>query len=206
MATVQGPLFSMGASGQVGGAIVFSRWKGRPVVRELVVPSNPSTASQVSVRALMRFLSQNYANLTVGEKDSWLSLADAEAMSRINAFQRHNADRFTQFQMPRVEPTKAAGTAPVMGAQTLTAGKAQVAVSQAVTTPNDIWGIIVCASMSIGFTPGRTNARFLQYGLAGPIVCTLTGLAAGTWYVRTAGFNRGGTASAFVAEGSAVVT
>lgn len=205
MATVTGPLLSMSASGQVAGSFVFSNWKGRPVVRQLVVPANPNSVLQVSVRAIARFLGQNYANLTAAEKADWLAAAQADAISQINAFQRHNQDRWTQFLMPRVKATQAAGTAPVLGAQTLTGGVGELTVSQAITTANDIWGIVVCASQTTGFTPGRSNVKYVKYGIAGPISAVLTGLAAGTWYVRTAGFNRGGTASAFVAEGNVVV-
>lgn len=206
MATVKGPLFSVEASGTVASSIVFSRWKGRPVVRKHTVPSNPRSVLQISVRAVMRFLSTNYFNLTATEKAAWLSIANSDAISQINAFARHNADRWTQFTFPRVTPVIAAGTAPVMGIQTLTGGVGQVTVSTAITTPNDIWCMIICASLTTAFTPSRANARFVAAGTATPIAAVLIGLSPGTWFVRSAGVNRGGTGSAFVAEGSAVVT
>lgn len=54
MAKVTGPLMSMDASGAFGGAIVFSRWKGRNTVRQLVTPSNPMSAGQVEARNRVR--------------------------------------------------------------------------------------------------------------------------------------------------------
>lgn len=50
MAKVTGPLMSMDASGSVGGTLTFSKWVGRSYVRHLVIPSNPQTADQMTVR------------------------------------------------------------------------------------------------------------------------------------------------------------
>lgn len=41
---------SLSASGSFGGAMVFSHSKGRNIVRQLVIPSNPRTEAQVAVR------------------------------------------------------------------------------------------------------------------------------------------------------------
>jgi len=50
MAKVSGPLLSLDARGKVGGAIVFSGWKGLQTVRQLVTPANPRSASQLTTR------------------------------------------------------------------------------------------------------------------------------------------------------------
>jgi hypothetical protein len=64
MAKVSGPLMSMDARGKFAGALVFSNWKGRPVVRQLVIPSNPASAGQMTVRNQLRVTAaaQNFAN------------------------------------------------------------------------------------------------------------------------------------------------
>lgn len=66
MAKVSGPLMSMDASGKFANTLVFSKWKGRPVVRQLVTPSNPQSASQQTARNAMRVLAaaQSWANFT----------------------------------------------------------------------------------------------------------------------------------------------
>jgi hypothetical protein len=53
MAKVQGPLFSMGASGKVGDAMVFSNWKGINVVRQWVIPVNKMTTGQGDQRIML---------------------------------------------------------------------------------------------------------------------------------------------------------
>lgn len=53
MAKLKGPLFSLGASQQLGKALVFFPWKGLNVVREYVVPSNPKTSGQTTQRGYL---------------------------------------------------------------------------------------------------------------------------------------------------------
>ena len=50
MAKVKGPLFSLGASGQIAKTLVYGDWKGIDIVRQYVVPANPNTAGQQEQR------------------------------------------------------------------------------------------------------------------------------------------------------------
>ncbi len=50
MAKLKAPLLSLGASGQLGKALVFFGWKGLDVVREFVIPANPKTTGQTTQR------------------------------------------------------------------------------------------------------------------------------------------------------------
>ena len=53
MAKVQGPLYSMSASGKIGDAIVFFGWKGLNVVREWLIPVNKQSAAQGNRRTML---------------------------------------------------------------------------------------------------------------------------------------------------------
>lgn len=53
MAKLKAPLLSLGASQQLGKALVFFPWKGLNVVREYVVPANPQTALQTTQRGYL---------------------------------------------------------------------------------------------------------------------------------------------------------
>lgn len=53
MAKLKGPLFSLGAAGQLGKALVFFNWKGLNVVREFVIPANPKTTLQTTQRGYL---------------------------------------------------------------------------------------------------------------------------------------------------------
>jgi len=53
MAKVDGPLFSLGARGKIGDAIVFFPWKGLHVVRQWLIPANPKSADQGTMRLIL---------------------------------------------------------------------------------------------------------------------------------------------------------
>jgi hypothetical protein len=71
MAKVEGPLFSMQASGTYGGAVTFGRRKGRNVARIRVDPANPQTAGQQASRNRMRVVgaAQRFLNSTSEVED-----------------------------------------------------------------------------------------------------------------------------------------
>lgn len=64
MAKLTGPLMSLDARGGFGGALVFSGWKGRSTVRQLVKPANPMSTGQVTARNIQRVTAaaQKFAN------------------------------------------------------------------------------------------------------------------------------------------------
>jgi len=53
MAKLKAPLLSLGASGQIGKALVFFPWKGLNVAREYIIPSNPKTSGQTTQRGYL---------------------------------------------------------------------------------------------------------------------------------------------------------
>ncbi len=199
-------MMSLDASGTLGGAFVFGKWKGRNTVRSHAIPANPRSAAQVSTRAMMRFLSTSWTNLTTAQKATFDALAATYAISPFNAYVRHNMKRWTQFNGPQIEIGSTANTVPVMGALTVTAGTGELTVSNVITTANDLWGVLFHASTTTGYTPAKTDLKLAIYGTASPVAGVITNLKAGTWYVRTAGIAEDGTTSAYIAEVSGVVS
>lgn len=84
MAKTTGPLFSMDASGAFGGALVFGKWKGRNVVRQLVTPANPNTIGQENSRNAVRVMgaAQRWANLTA-MKGAGRAVTDKAAVTAV---------------------------------------------------------------------------------------------------------------------------
>lgn len=121
MARVKGPLFSMEASGTIGGAIVFSKWKGRDYVRRHAIPSNPKSGLQTGVRAVFGFIAQDYANLGDADIADWQELAAGDNITPLNAQIRDAVDKARRNLGWRENTTDApAGTvdAPTDGAAT----------------------------------------------------------------------------------------
>ncbi|MGI9862075.1 hypothetical protein SDD30_11920 [Moorella naiadis] len=50
MAKVTAPLMSMDASGALGRALVFAKWKGINYARRYTIPMNPNTVNQEKIR------------------------------------------------------------------------------------------------------------------------------------------------------------
>lgn len=85
MAKVTGPLFSIGARGKLGQAIVYSFWKGVNVVREYLIPANPQTGKQGDRRLILGGLGRapkyvqaespfkGYAKAVAPSGQSWIS-------------------------------------------------------------------------------------------------------------------------------------
>lgn len=206
MARLTAPLMSLDASGSVAGALTFAKWKGRNYVRQLVQPANPRSATQVSVRAMMAFLSQAWGQMTDPQKASWATLADAGNYSTFNAYVRENQRRWTQQSYPINQPSQSALTPPTLGVLTATGGVGIIDVSQAITSADDMWGVVFTASLSTGYTPGRSNTRLIRYGTTTPVAGTMLNVPAGEWFVRAAGITPDGQVTVFVAEQSATVT
>jgi hypothetical protein len=70
----------MDASGKFAGALVYSKWKGRPTVRQLVTPSNPNSADQEASRNAMRVaaVAQRFVNLNGADVTPELRDAETE--------------------------------------------------------------------------------------------------------------------------------
>ena len=111
MARTTGPLFSLDASGSVGGAITFSKWKGRNYVRRRIIPSNPKSGAQVGRRAMFAFLSKAWTDLTAPEQASWQTIADQVVASPFNAYIKANMKRWHNFFTPtQDDPAGEAGS------------------------------------------------------------------------------------------------
>jgi hypothetical protein len=144
MATVKGPLFSVDASGQVAGAIVFTSWKGRNVVRRHAVPANPRSGGQLSVRAMMKFLAQYWASLTSAEQTDWDARAAAENISPFNAFVSYNMARWgTNLKPSKLYPATEDNTVGTIDVFTATAQSRAVLITVSLDAANDNWGILI---------------------------------------------------------------
>lgn len=202
MVKVAAPAMSLDASGSLGGAIVFSKWKGRNYARVLVTPSNPKTAPQTSVRAMMRALSQDWTNLSAGDKADWLPRAAQTIVSAFNAFIGYNLDRWRHFKAPsKLDPATEVGAAPSAPTTTATAGvrEVQLSIADGATPPDWFW--LIFRSTTTGFTPSFSNLVRVVKKTATPTVYIDTGLTTGVpVYYRIKGTLATGVSGTLEAE------
>lgn len=105
MARVKAPLFSLDASGQLGEAVVYSKWKGREYVREYTIPQNPQSATQVNVREAWRLLVEKWQSLTAPDWANWDTFANQFKMSGFNQFIGRGMDAYVSQLTTAVTPT-----------------------------------------------------------------------------------------------------
>jgi uncharacterized protein with NRDE domain len=71
MSKLQGPLFSLDARGQLGKALVYAIWKGLNYARKYVIPANPNTAAQQTIRGYFTTAVAAYGAEDQATKDAW---------------------------------------------------------------------------------------------------------------------------------------
>jgi len=158
MVKVTGPAMSLSASGSLAGVMVFSTWKGRPYVRSLVRPSNPKSGGQVGVRAMFKFISQNWATIGDTNQASWETRADQGVYSTFNAFMSFNQSRWRDFQAPsQHDPPDVTDVAATTGTITAVAGVRSITLTIPVSSADDGWGVAVFRSTGTGFPTAFDN-------------------------------------------------
>ena len=71
MAKLHGPLFSLDARGKLGKALVYSIWKGINYARKYVIPANPNTAAQQTIRGYFTLAVAAYQAEDQATIDAW---------------------------------------------------------------------------------------------------------------------------------------
>lgn len=208
MAIVKGPAMSLDASGQLGGAIVFSKWKGRNYVRSLVTPANPRSGAQTGFRQSMKFLSQAWAALSDAEKATWITRAGDMIVSPFNAYTSYDQKRWRNFLTPSKEDPAAEASTPATaptGAAVAGVRMATITLTDSATAPD--WGYTLFRSESTGFVPAISNAiASFIWDSGGATEYVDTPMEPGTYYYRSRGFNDDGIAGALDVEFTVTIT
>lgn len=209
MAKVTGPLMSFSASGSLAGAMVFSNSKGRPYVRQLVIPSNPNTNAQQGVRASMKSMNILWAVMTIAAKATWAAAAAVKNVSTWNAFVARNQSDAAIGEAPqRQDPAEASVPPSIPTAIVDSVAGNQVTITANEPATGNTFGVALWISPTTGFTPASANLKQVVAGTAtpgSPMAFTVSNLDVGTYYYRLKGFDFAGEWGTTSAEGSFVV-
>lgn len=82
----------MDASGTVGKALTFGKWKGRNYCRKYFIPANPNSSAQQSIRAAVSKASAAFAGLTSTDQDAWTDYASDVNNSGVAIFMKKALD------------------------------------------------------------------------------------------------------------------
>jgi len=208
MAKVSGPLMSMAASGSLAGSMVFSRWKGRPYVRQLVTPRNPKSGSQVGVRSMFKFLAQQWDAQSAPDKATWEDRADQTIISPFNAYMAFNQARWRDFNTPSsADPPLGTGTPPTGPTGTATPdGRAMILeITDGVTPPD--WGYAIFRSVTGTFTLAWSNCiAVVQWDNSGVTTHVDSPLDPDQYYYNAIGFLKSGVEGADGTEFDGTIT
>ena len=193
-------MMSLSASGQLGRAVVFSTWKGRPLVRKLVKPKNPKSGLQTGMRAAAKFMSQIYASLNATVKGHWQNQYKTLKITGLNSMFRFNQPRVRQGLGLYQDPTNASGAveAAPTGAAVTALPKSLVITWVDSAGAND-WATLIWMSTTTAFTP--STATLIAIVKKGVQTLTVPKLVTGTpYYFRGAGTETGGTLGTLFAQ------
>jgi len=207
MVKVQAPALSLDASGSIGGAIVFSKWKGRAYARALVKPHNPKSAGQTGIRAMLSFLSQQWDGLSIPEKATWKDLAEATNISTFNAYIAYNVRRWRENRGPtQGYPAAEAGTAVTIG-QVGTGGARSAEIVNTPSAATIGWGMAIFRKPTAGATK-TYNMLIKIVPISGVSAITWIDapLAAGHWFYASCFVCDDGSLGALCSEDDCTVT
>ncbi len=208
MVKVAGPCLSLDASGQLGGAMVFSKWKGRNYVRTLVKPANPRSGGQVGIRAMFKFLAQIWDGLSDANKATWEARADQLVASPFNGFMSYNQKRWRDFDTPSKEdPADETGTLPTgpTGVATPDVRSMTIVLTDGANAPD--WGYAIFRSPTAIFNLAFSNCiAVVPWSGAATTEYVDSPLDPGTYYYNAVGFMATGLEGADGTEFDGTVT
>jgi len=187
MVKLTGPIMSLAAGGSVGKVLTVANWKGRPYAKKFSIPTNNQQAAQLGIRAVMGFLSNQWASLSAAEQATWENLAASKDLSPFNAYLGYNLQRSTEDEMPTQEFPPAAGLNPGNFVNMAPEVHATYVVVKFANFPgNPVWATTIYRSASAGFSPGPENRLFMVPAGIFPTGSSVIDRppSHGTWYYK----------------------
>lgn len=188
MAKVTGPLLSFGARGSIGKAAVFASWRGVAYARQHVVPANPQSTNQTTIRTTFALLREMWKRAPSGLIAPWNAFASGRPFTGMNKFVGENV-RVLKYEVDMnnfiASPGSGGGIPPDMVVFNNTGGSGKA--NAVVTAPAPPTGWILTGAQGIAFQDQSPDGIFegvITYAedLSAPYTVAFTGLLATTDY------------------------
>jgi len=188
MAKTTAPLLSFGALGTIGKTAVFSKWKGRPYVRQYVIPGNPQTAGQTLTRNTFAFANSVWKIGGSLMRAPWDRFAVGQVLTGRNAFMGRAVSVMraeTDLLLMVFSPGAKGGLAPV--SQSIVAGSLQLTSTVVAPAAPTDWTLTSAIGVAIRDQNPQSGVLFTTVEVedvtAGPYDLVFTGLTATVLYV-----------------------
>lgn len=207
MIKLTGPGHSTEAAGKLADVLSFARSKKGTYAKQLTAPAQPRTGGQVGVRAVMKFLAQEWKGIDPTRQDTWQTRAAEMGLYKYHAYISANQIRWTHFfgltEQDNPPTTGSNPTPPTLYADALIA---QTKIRAQAVGSGAVWGYFLFRSPTGGFTPAVENCVALF--AKGPFITTYfdTPLLPGTYYYQAQGFRWWGGKSISSNERSVTIT
>lgn len=187
MSNVKAPLLSFDAGGQIAKSLVFAKWKGRPYVRQYVIPSNPNSAAQQLTRNTFRFLSALWSYMPAGSIGAWELYAANSRFTPTNGFMKKNVGPLRdQTDLLLMTVSTAANSGIIAEDITLTPASGQITVDLTAPSLPAGWTITQAHAVAIRNVDPQTEEIYDVVGgsdASAPYSIVLSGLTDGEEYV-----------------------
>ena len=142
MVKLIGPLQSCRASGSLANTLTFGKNRSTQTMRKKPTPKQPRSGLQVSVRAMLTFLSHQWKLLTAAHKTTWAYAYPNTHLNNYTSFIRYNAKRMRALNGPtKTYPATETGALPFAITFTAAGGVRHIELQYAIViTINDAWG------------------------------------------------------------------
>lgn len=144
MVKLKGPGMATGAAGQLGGAIVFSNWRGRSYAKKLTNPAQPRPDQQVASRAALTFLSTEWSTISSANQQTWDNYENLADLDWYHRYCQENLRTFQLAQAPsQLWPATRTGAFNTFASWTVKAQGRRAQHVAVVNALNDGWGALV---------------------------------------------------------------
>lgn len=183
MARVTAPLFSLGASGAIGKAIVYADWRGLDYARRYVIPANPKSANQQEVRGVFSTLNEMWKRMPIGARNPFIEASTGKPYTDRNLFISKSAKALKgKANLNDLVMSVASGQAIQPINVVLTPGANQcLVVGEAPPAPVGYTFIALCAAFLLDGDPSPLYVASVIYDddAAAPYSFTVSGLETG---------------------------
>ncbi len=188
MAKITAPLLSFGASGSLAKTLVASKWKGRPYMRQHVIPANPKSVAQTLTRDGFASAAAVWKLMGPLGIAPWDRFATGQVLTGRNAMQgrwitenRGEVDLLSWNMSPGAK-----GGTPLVSAVLSSPGVLDILVTATTPTPPTGWTVTAVDAMAIRDQDPQTGTLFETTeaeDLTAPFAPLLAGLTADLYIV-----------------------
>ena len=162
MAKITAPFLSFGASGSLAKTLVASKWKGRPYMRQHVIPANPQSIAQTLTRDAFASAAAIWKLMGPLGIAPWDRFAVGQVLTGRNALQgRYVTENRGEVDLQswNMSPGAKGGT-PLVSAVLSSPGVNDILVTTVTPTPPTGWTVRSTVAMAIRDQDPQTGVLF----------------------------------------------